>query len=185
MWRRAAIVAFLFAAAPLMASEGHAGGVHPALGNVLKALNLIVFFGLILYLLARPLRGFFEKHTEGIRSALDGSRAKEREAADLEAGARALASSIDGEAAALRARFAADRERVRRDLESATTRALARLRTDHEHALAQLELSFRTDLVAHTLRAARAEAEKSLQGSLTPADRARFLESVTAEGKGA
>lgn len=185
MWRRAALAAVLFAAAPLMAAEGHAGGAHPALGNALKAFNLVVFFGLIIYMLARPARGFFEKHTEGIRSALDDSRAKERDAADLEAGARALASSIDDEVTALRARFAADRERVRRDLEGATARALARLRTDHAHALVQLEASFRADLVAHTLRAARAEAEKSLQGGLTPADRARFLASVTAEGEDA
>lgn len=185
MWRRVAIVAVLFAAAPLMASEGHAGGVHPALGNALKALNLVVFFGLIIYMLARPARGFFEKHTEGIRSALDGSRAKERDAADLEAKARALASSIDAEVAALRARFAADRERVRQDLEAATARALARLRTDHERALAQLELTFRADLVAHTLRAARTEAVKSLEGGLAPADRARFLENVTGEREGA
>lgn len=185
MWRRALVVALLCFAAPALASEAHGGGGGDVLGAVIKTLNVVAFFGLLVYLLARPMRGFFEKHTEGIRTAIDDSRAKEREAVELEAQARALAASVDVEIDALRARFAADRERVKSDLEASTARAVARLRTDHERSLKQLENSFRRDLVAHTLKAARVEAERSLGRDLTPGDRARFLETVTAEGEGA
>jgi len=185
MWRRLLFLAILCVAAPALASEAHGGGGNPALGAVVKILNLVAFFGILIYIMARPLRGFFEKHTEGIRSSIDDSRTKEREAVDLEAQARALAATVDAEVEALRARFAADRERVKTELQTSTTKALARLRTDHERSLRQLEDSFRRDLMAHALHAAQAEAVRSLKTDLTPADRARFLETVTAGGEGA
>jgi F0F1-type ATP synthase membrane subunit b/b' len=186
MWRKGLVLILLLVAAPLAASggEGHGEGETP-LGLLLKVVNLIAFFGLLAYLMARPLRAFFEKHTEGIRAALDGSRAREAEAKDLEAQALALAASVEAEVAALRARFEEDRKRVRRDLEASTERALARLRADHGRALAQLEASFKAALTAHTLNAVREEAMRSLAKDLTPADRARFLESVTAGVEGA
>jgi F0F1-type ATP synthase membrane subunit b/b' len=186
MWRNLLVLALLLVAAPLAASggEGHGEGETP-LGLLLKVVNLIAFFGLLAFLMARPLRAFFEKHTEEIRAALDGSRAREAEAQDLEAQARTLAASVETEAAALRARFEEDRMRIRRDLEASTERALARLRADHGRALAQLEASYKAEWTAHALRAVREEALRSLAKDLTPADRARFLASVTAGGEGA
>jgi F0F1-type ATP synthase membrane subunit b/b' len=182
---RALFLVLLFSAAPLLAAGGHAGEGSPVLGVFLKVLNVGAFFGLLIFLMARPLRGFFEKQTEGIRASLDASRSNEREALELEAKARDLAASVEGEVAVLKERFASDRERVREEIEGATGRALARLRADHARSLSQMEAAFRSRLVSRTLQAAREEALGILAKDLTPADRARFLETVTAEREGA
>ena len=141
----------LCCAAPVLAAQAHGGGGPSFLDVALKVLNVAAFFGLIIYVMARPLRGFFETHTETIQNSIHDSLAKEQAALDLESQARALMASVETEVDALRSRFAADRVRVQQDLDAATQRALARLRTDHERSLSQLEASFRGDLIRQHL----------------------------------
>ena len=171
------LIPFLLMAIPAMASEGAAEG-SPVLGFSLRLLNMLLFFGLLVFLAARPIRGFFEKHTEELRDKLNLSRKQEDEAARLVIESEALTRSIADEVEKLRRKFEEERARLLAEARALSEATLLRLRQEHARALAQLQVEAGRMLASHVLQAARRESLSYLKSNLTPADRLRFLGSM-------
>jgi len=183
MLRRAAFpvaLILLGAAEPAAASEGAAAG-NPVLGWSLRLLNMILFFGGLIYLLARPVRGFFEKHTEDLREQMEGSLRKEEEGKRLDREAGDLLAGMDAEMDALRRKFGEERGRLRGEWTAASEEAARRLREDHRRALTILEENARKALYTYALQTARRESLAYLGANLTAADRARFIAGFAGE----
>ena len=183
MWRRTAfLIAWILlgTAGPLWASE-EASAVNPVLGWSLRLLDMVLFFGGLVYLLARPIRGFFEKHTEDLREKLAGSLRMEEEEKRLAAEAGALLSGMDAEADKLKRKFEEERLRLREEMRASTEAALRRLREDHRRALVALDAEAQKELAAHAFRSARRESLDYLGSHLTAADRARFIATLAGE----
>jgi len=171
------LIILLLTAVPAMASEGAAEG-NPVLGFSLRLLNMLLFFGLLVFLVARPIRVFFEKSTEELRDKLNLSRKQEDEAARLLKEAEALTRSIADEVEKLRRKFEEERARLSGEARALSEATLLRLRQEHTRALAQLQVEAGRLLASQVLRAARSESLAYLKTNLTPADRGRFLGSL-------
>jgi len=183
MWRRKAFMIALIllgAAGPAAASEEASAG-NPVLGWFLRLLNMILFFGGLVYLLARPIRGFFEKLTEDQQDKLDGSLLKEQEGKRLNTEAEILLAGMDAELDGLRRKFEEERGRVRAEWAASSKEAVRRLREDHRKALASLEENARESLAAYAFQAARRESLAYLSAHLTAADRTRFIAALAGE----
>jgi F0F1-type ATP synthase membrane subunit b/b' len=183
MWRRTAFLIALilpWMAGPLWASEEASAG-NPVLGISLRLLNMVLFFGGLVYLLARPIRGFFEKRTEDLRGKLGGSLRKEEEGKRLVREAEELLEGMETEVDKLHRKFEEERGRLRTELTASTEEAARRLRKDHQRALASLDEEAQKALAAHAFQAARRESLAYLKSHLTAADRARFLATLAGE----
>ena len=178
MWRKTAfLIVLIMLAVPVLAAEGGHEG-NPILGISFRVLNLVLFFGLLVYLAARPIRGFFEKHTEGIQEELAASLEQELKAKRLAQEAEALQAGVDAEVEKVRRRFEEERQRLGSEMRAYTQTALARLKDEHVRGAAHQEEEFRRNLAAYALDAARKESAAYLQAHLTPDDRSRFLDGV-------
>jgi len=107
----------LVVAAPASASEG---GAETFLGLPVvlwKTANMLLFFGLLYYLLAKPLAGFFAARRGDIAQRLADAEKEKLEAARLRAEMEGRMAQLSGEIAALEARLRAEGERDRAALE--------------------------------------------------------------------
>jgi F-type H+-transporting ATPase subunit b len=153
----------------------HAAG-HPSPADLFwPAANFILFVGLLVYVLRRPVAEYFRERTTRLREA-------------LRAGARARA-----EAEALRATLARDMERLptiraelladmraaaefQRDKLIASGRAAAdRIRTDARLVAEQEAAAARQTLRAELIESAMGEASMLVRRALEPQDQERFV----------
>jgi len=153
-----------------------------------KTANLLVFFGLLVYLLAKPLSGFFHARREEIaRQLADAARARE-DAVKMKAEMESRVASLQGEIASLRDRLRTDGERERAELgrqgETEAARLLAQLDQEAQRRVAEA----RTQLAGEAAAIAADLARELLERELTPADRERIfkrtLERLTAPSAG-
>jgi F-type H+-transporting ATPase subunit b len=168
-------VALLFAA-PAFGSEGAVASTFLGLPVWLwKTANLLAFFGLLVYLLAKPLSQFFRTRREEIARALADAARQREEAVQMKAEMEKRVAALQGEIAALRERLASDGEREKAELARAGEAEAARV-------LAQLDLEAQRRVVEARARLAGEAAEiaaemalELLQRELTPADRDRIF----------
>ena len=149
-----------------------------------KTANLLLFFGLLVYLLAKPLSAFFHARREEIaRQLADAIRARE-DAVKMKAEMESRVASLQGEIASLRDRLRSDGERERAELgrqgEAEAARLLAQLDQEAQRRVAEA----RTQLAGEAAAIAADLARELLERELTPADRERIfkrtLERLTA-----
>jgi F-type H+-transporting ATPase subunit b len=170
-----ALVAMSLAALPALAAAERPS-TFLGLPTVLwKLLNLLAFVGLLVYLLAKPLRGFFHARKDGIARQLAEAAQQRERAAQLEAEMERRVASLEGEIRELRERLHREGERERRLIEQQGEADAARL-------LAQLdgEAKRRVDEarvgLAHEAADVAAElAREILEKELTAADRERIF----------
>jgi len=146
--------------------------------------NLVLFLGVLLYFVARPIAAMFRKRQLEVEERLREAKALRAEAARLEADVHARMARLDVEIAEIRARGVAEGEAERAALAERADREVERARREAEAeigrrlAAAKLELK-RTaaDLTASTAR-------ELLSAQITDDDRRRLLEeSVTRLGE--
>jgi len=177
-----AVTVLLLAAAPALASA-EAGEPATFLGLPVwlwKTANLLLFVGLLVYLLAKPLSRFFHARREEIaRSLADAARQRD-EAAAMRVEMEQRVAALEGEIAALRARLAADGEREKAELERAgeaeAARALAQL--DEEARRRMVEA--REALAGEAASIAAEMALEILERELTSEDRERIFRRTVA-----
>lgn len=142
--------------------------------------NLVLFLGVLLYFVARPIAAMFRNRQLEVEERLKEAKALRAEAARLEADVHERMARLDVEIAEIRARAIAEGEAERAALAERADREVERARREAEAeigrrlAAAKLELK-RTaaDLTASTAR-------ELLSGEITDDDRRRLLEeSVT------
>ena len=168
-------VAFLLAA-PALASESAAPSTFLGLPVWLwKTANLLVFFGLLVYLLAKPLSQFFHTRREEVARALADAARQREEAVQMKAEMEKRVAALQQEIATLSERLRSDGEREKAELERAgqaeSVRLLAQLDQEAQRRVAEA----RTRLAGEAAEIAAEMALELLQRELTPADRERIF----------
>lgn len=153
---------------PLLAG----GGVNPA---VAKLVNLIIFLGLLFYLLRKPAKEFFATRLAQVRATLQQA-AKEKEAASAKmAELDSRLSRLDSELAEIKSQAQREAAAERERLQAEATRDAEKIR-----ATAQREIEAAKQIAMSDLREFAATksvdlAEQIIRRELKPEDDAQLL----------
>jgi F-type H+-transporting ATPase subunit b len=175
--RRELPVAFVvwLGALPAWAAEESSEGFLGLPSLFWKVANLVVFFGLLGYLLVRPMSRFFRARREQITSHLKEAAHQQAEAerlrVDMERRVAALAAEIE----ALRERLKRDGERERAVLERQGEEEAARLLAQVGQEAERRVEEARRELASDAAAVAADLALELLQRELTPEDRERIF----------
>lgn len=170
----AALMVSLAALPALAATEGPTTflGLPTALW---KLLNLLAFVGLLVYLLAKPMRGFFRAREESVRRQLAEAAQQRERAAQLESEMARRVASLEGEIRALRERLRQEGERERRLLEQQGEADAARLLAQLDDEAKRRVEEARVGLAREAADVAADLAREIIEKELTPADRERIF----------
>lgn len=148
-------------------------------GWVLKTINLILFFGVLVYLLKKPIGAAFVARREKIRK--DAIEAKERrqKAESLAADIQSRLDQIESEVDTILARAAEEGERQKNEMIEQGRRDAEKILAQAHNAIdAQLKRA-RQELTEHAGRLAAQRAAALLETGMTEADRKKmFAEGV-------
>ena len=153
--------------------------ISPA--NLAKSVNLIIFFGLLAYLLRKPVAEFFQTRFAEIRATLDRA-AREKEAAT------AKLQELDARMQRLDAEMAEIRAQSEHESAAESERIAAAAQADAEklRLVAQREINSAKQSALVELRQFAAAqsvelAEQLIRRELTPEDDARLVRQVSQE----
>jgi F-type H+-transporting ATPase subunit b len=152
-----------------------------------KLANMILFLGLLIWLVGGPVKRSFAARNEEIRRAADEAQARRVKADQLASDIQARLTQIEADVQAIHERAQAEGERQRRELTEAAQaeaqRILAAARAEVDSRLKHA----RHELTEYAGELAAERAEQILREQITPADQKKlFDESVreVAEVKG-
>jgi F-type H+-transporting ATPase subunit b len=140
-----------------------------------KTANLVVFFGLLAYLLVRPLSRFFRARREQIVSHMKEAANQQREAERLRSEMETRVAALSGEIEALKERLRRDGERERAALEHQGEEEAARLVAQIGAEAARRVEEARRALASEAAAVAADLALELLQRELTTEDRERIF----------
>lgn len=189
------VLALLLCALPVFALAAESGHAEAAAGEgahvektyfgmpawLLKLINIIVFLGLLGYLLKAPVSNAFKARGEQIRAELAEARERNAKADRLAADIQARLDQIEADVTAIIERAKSDGEKQKNEIVEA-----ARLEAEKILAQARVEVDSRIKLARKELTdyAGKLAADKTheiLASSMTEADRKRvFADSVKA-----
>ena len=153
-------------------------------GWILKLVNMVVFLGLLGYLLKGPVGAAFAERRSAISAQLREATERRQRADRLAQDIQARLDQIEGEVSAILQRAREEGERQKAELiaaaESESQKILASARTEVDVRLK----AARQDLTNYARHLATQRAEEIVRSSVTDADRKRlFDESVTKIGE--
>lgn len=155
-----------------------AEGLHPAIP---KTVNLILFIGVLYYLLRKPVHEFFTTRLAEVRATLD-------RAAREKAGAEAKMSELNARLSKLDTELAEIRSQAEREAQTERARLAAEATADAEklRVTAQREIEGAKQTALLQLREFTANksvelAEQLIRRELTPQDDAKLLQRVSEE----
>lgn len=140
-----------------------------------KTANLLAFFGLLVYLLAKPMAQFFRTRRDEIGRQIAEAARQRDEAVRMKAEMESRVAALQGEIAALRERLKADGERERAELERQGDAEAARLLGQLDQEAQRRVAEARTQLAGEAAQIAADMAMELLERELTPADRERIF----------
>jgi len=166
-------------------AAGEGGGGFLGLPSLFwKVANLIVFFGLLVYLLVRSLSRFFRARAEQIASHMKEAARQQQEAERLRSEMETRVAALSGEIAALKERLQRDGERERQALAHQGEEEAARMVAQIGQEAARRVEEARRELASEAATVASELALELLQRELTAEDRERIfrttLERLTA-----
>jgi len=160
---------------PVFASEGGSDTFLGLPRLMWITLNLVLFFGAIIFLLAKPMSRFFRSRREEIGRQLAEADRQREQAARLKAEIEHRVANLEGEIAALRERLRKDGERDKegllRQADEEAARLLAQLDQDAQRRVGEV----RQQLAQEAAAAAAEIALELVQHEITPADRERIF----------
>ena len=138
--------------------------------------NLILFLGVLLYFVARPLAAAFRARQVAVEERLEEARKRRAEAEHLESQIRERMARLDSEIAEIRARGVAEGESEKEELVKRAGSDAERVRREAEE-----EIGRRLDAAKEELRRAAADltsaaARDLVAAQITEEDRRRLLE---------
>lgn len=146
---------------------------------ILKLINMLLFFGILFYLIRKPIGGALADRRQQINTNLAEAAARKQKSSQLASDIEARLSQIEGEVASIMNRAREEGERQKRELIAAAEEEAKKIL-----AAAQIEVdtkmkSARAELTAYARELATQRAQQLVQANLTDADRKRlFAESV-------
>jgi F-type H+-transporting ATPase subunit b len=172
--------------APLrLLEEAEAAGEHVAtfLGLPLwiwEIANLLLFLGLLLYFVARPLAAAFRQRQVEVERRLKEAQRQRAEAARLEAEVHERLDRLTREIDEIRARGIGDGETERLALAERADREVERVRREAEQELARRLAAARDELQRAAADLTASAAGDLLARQITEEDRRRLLEQSVA-----
>ncbi len=170
------------AAALLVAGAAAASGGEPMepgelAGKILiHAINFVIYVGILVYFLRRPMRDFVANRRLGIKKELEDSRRMRDEARErydeVEARIAAFDQEVEAMVAEVRRQCEVESERAEARAEE-TAASIARVA---ERTIAEETEKARHDLRRETVDLAVAMAEEALVGAVTAADQRRLAD---------
>jgi len=173
--RLVAVLTVCFLALPAWAAEEAGEGFLGLSPLFWKIANFILFFGLLFYLLVRPLSKFFHTRRAQIDAQMKESVHQRQEAERLRTEMEQRLTALSGEIASLRERMRRDGERERAALERQGDAEAARLVAQIDQEASRRVEEVRRELAADAAEVAAQLAIELLQRELTPEDRERIF----------
>lgn len=177
-------LALVVATLPALASAsgGEGSGSHLGIPDpILKTVNLLLFFGLLFWLAARPIGQALRRRREGIAASLAEAKAKREAAARTEEEIRSKIAALEAELADFARRAKEEGEKERAELIARGEAEARRLVTQaKEEVEAQAALA-RRELAAFAGELATDLAAKSLAAKMDDAAKKRFLDRAIGE----
>ena len=146
--------------------------------------NLVLFLGVLLYFVARPLAAMFRQRQLDVEKRLTEAKALREEAAQLGAQVRERMSRLDSEIEEIRSRGRADGETERAALTERADREVERVRKEAEQEISRRLAAAKQELRKTAADLTAGVAHDVLAAQITDDDRRRLLEeSVARLGK--
>jgi F-type H+-transporting ATPase subunit b len=146
--------------------------------------NLVLFLGVLLYFVARPLAAMFRQRQLDVEKRLTEAKALREEAAQLGAQVKERLSRLDQEIEEIRSRGRADGETERAALTERADREVERVRKEAEEEIGRRLASAKQELRKTAADLTAGVAHEMLSAQITDDDRRRLLdESVARLGK--
>lgn len=139
------------------------------------SLNLIVFFGLLAYLLAKPMSRFFRSRSEEIASQLAEAKRQREEAERLRAEVEQRVASLQNEIAVLRERLHREGEHEREALVRQGEEEAARFLAQVDQEATRRVAEARGQLTREAAALAAELAREILERDISDADRERIF----------
>ncbi|HUO85287.1 MAG TPA: F0F1 ATP synthase subunit B [Thermoanaerobaculia bacterium] len=167
------------------AAEGEHGGEHEAKsyfgipGWILKLLNMILFAGLLIYFLKRPVMGMFAERRRKIRKDLEEAETRRQKADSLAADIQGRLSQIEAEVATILERAREEGERQKQQILETAQQESQKILAVAQSQIDQRVKQARRELTEYAGELATERAQRLLAESITDADRSQlFQESV-------
>ena len=149
--------------------------------------NLVLFLGVLLYFIARPIAAMFRKRQLEVEERLREAKAMRAEAARLEADVHERMARLDIEIAEIRARAVAEGEAERSALAERADREVERARREAEAEIGRRLAAAKDELKRTAADLTASSARDLLAREINDDDRRRLLEESVArlgeEGK--
>jgi F-type H+-transporting ATPase subunit b len=146
--------------------------------------NLVLFLGVLLYFVARPLAAMFRQRQLDVEKRLTEAKALREEAVQLGAQVKERLSRLDHEIEEIRSRGRADGETERAALTERADREVERVRKEAEEEIGRRLASAKQELRKTAADLTAGVAHDMLSAQITDDDRRRLLdESVARLGK--
>jgi F-type H+-transporting ATPase subunit b len=169
------------------AAEGHGEGHAPEKsyfgipGWIMKIVNMLLFFGLLAWLLGGPVKGALNARAEAIRAAAAEAKERRATADKLADNIQARLSQIEQDVRAIHERAEQEGERQKKELiaaaEAEAQRILAQARSEVDNRLK----AARHELTEYAGQLAAERAEAILRQTITEADRQKLFKDSLSE----
>jgi F-type H+-transporting ATPase subunit b len=163
-------------------TEGHGEGEHAPKtyfgipGWILKLINMIAFFALLIYLVRKPIAQTFNQRRENINTALEEAEARRKKSDQLASDIEARLKQIEGEVASIIQRAREEGERQKQELIAAADVEAQKILTSARTEVDTKLKAARQELTAYARELATDRARQLVETSLTDADRHRLFE---------
>ena len=153
-------------------------------GWILKIANMVLFIGVLAYLVGGPMKKAFAERSAAIRRTADEAKERRVKADQMASDIQARLAAIEQEVKAIHERAAAEGERQKRELiasaEAEAQKILAAARTEVDNRLKHA----RHELTAYAGQLASVRAEHILREKITEQDQKKlFQESLREVGE--
>ena len=155
------------------AEEEHKSGFMDFLG---KAINFIVLFGGLAYLLRKPLRHFLEKRSRDIQRILKETEASRKEAEQKLQEAKAHLAGLEEEIEKMRKDAEAEGHRERERTLQLAQKEAEKIRYFAKQEIEMLTRSGIQELKEYTAELAASLAEERIRKKMTPEDHTQLID---------
>lgn len=153
-------------------------------GWLLKAVNMILFIGLLVWLLKGPIGNAFAARSAEIRAAAEQARERREKADRLASDIQARLTQIEAEVVAIRERAESEGERQRKELIAAAEAEAARILQAARNEVENRLKFARKELTEYAGELAATRAEQILRDKITSEDQRKlFRDSLNQVGE--
>lgn len=146
-----------------------------------KLVNMLLFFGVLAYLLGGPMKRAFAERTAVIQRTAEEARAQRAKAEQMAADIQGRLSRLESEVQQIRDRAQSDGERQRVELVAAAEAEAQKLIANAQSEVDNRLRYARAELTEYAGQLAAQRAEQILKEKITPEDQRKlFQESLTA-----